>query len=90
MFQDAAKSFCAVSIQVAVGHVEHLDLCVRLEDRHQDHEVFAADIVLTDVKISNSVSVLECQREMLKSETIIEELVESSLLEFILVAELDL
>ena len=59
MLQDAAKSFCAVTIQVAVSHVEHLNLCIRLEDRHQDHEVFAADIVLTDVEISNPVSVLE-------------------------------
>ena len=90
MLQDAAESLGTVAVKVAVSNVEHRDLSVRLEDWHQDHEVLASDIVLTDVKIYNSISVFEGQSEMLETKAIVEELVEVGLLEFVLVAKLNL
>ena len=90
MLQDRAKGFSTVAIQVAVGHVEALNGRVRFEDGHEDHEVVAANVVLTNVQIPDSVRVLESKSEVFKTKTIVEEFVECSLLQLVLVAKFDL
>ena len=37
--EDVAKGLGAEAVQVAVSHVQILNLCIALEDRHQNHEI---------------------------------------------------
>ena len=85
VLQDIAESFRAVSVKIAVSDVEVLNLGVRLEDGHQDHEIMAPDIILTDVKFHDTICILESQSEVLKTKTIVKELVKCGLLQLVLI-----
>ena len=68
--------------------IEQLNESVCFEDRHENHEIFAAYIVLADVKVSNAVCALESEGQVLKTKTIVEEPVKVAFLDSVLILEL--
>lgn len=55
--QDRTECLSTEAIHVAVSDVKGIDHSVRLEDRHEDHEVLATDIVLTNVQLQDAVGI---------------------------------
>ena len=88
MLQDGTEGLCAVPIQMTVSDVKELDESVGFKDRHQNHEIFASDVVFADVEMSDTIGALEREGQVFQSKAVVEEPIEVALLDSLLVLEL--